>query len=129
MRHVSAYGVLCIASAAKGSDGLPLPSVPTLSTSPFSVTSMVDAEAIGFDGEMLEWERLADSGNRNVCRFCSTCGNRVYPDAPDMIKLTLKPVGVDVFSVFTPSGHVWVSEKPNEYTIPAGVVIHQRQPS
>jgi len=69
VRHDSADGVLCIASAAKGSDGLPLPGVPTLSTSPFSVTTMVDAGAIEFDGEMLEWERLTDSGNRNVCRF------------------------------------------------------------
>jgi hypothetical protein len=103
-----------------------------LSTSPFSVTAMVAADTIEFDGDMHEWERQAESGNRNICRFCPTCGNRIYhvnPDAPDTVKLKLKPVGLDDFSVFSPSAHIWVAEKQDWYEIPEGVAVHQQQPT
>ncbi len=68
-----------------------------LSTSPFSVTAIIDAGDIEFAGEMKEWSRSSDSGNANNAKFCPGCGNRVYhynPAAPDVIKLKLKPVNL-----------------------------------
>ena len=49
-----------------------------LSTSAFSITAMVNASDVEFEGEMAEWSRLADSGNTSAAKFCPTCGNRIY---------------------------------------------------
>lgn len=102
-----------------------------LSTAPFSVTAFVAAGAIEFNGELKEWSRLADSGNRNHAKFCPGCGNRVYhfnPADPGTIKLKLKPVGVEVDPLFEPTMHIWVSEKQDWFTLPEGVEVFDFQP-
>lgn len=102
-----------------------------LSTSPFSITAVVDTDTITFFGEMHPWERRAESGNRNIAYFCPNCGNRIYhlnPDEPDAVKLKLKPTGAEVSSEFLPSAHIWLAEKPAWYDIPAGVSTFQKQP-
>ena len=101
-----------------------------LSTAPFSVTAIIATEAIQFDGELTEWGRLADSGNQNSAKFCSTCGNRVYQYNPDdltTIKLKLKPVDVKDDRIFEPSMHIWVSEKLSWVQIPKGMVTFDKQ--
>lgn len=99
-----------------------------LSTSPFSVTAMVAAADIEFEGEMAEWSRIAESGNVNTAKFCPTCGNRIYhfnPGQPDLIKL--KPGGLSDTSGLEPTAHVWVSEKQPWYEIPEGVKTFDKQ--
>lgn len=102
-----------------------------LATSPFSITAVVEKEAIDFSGEMAEWTRMADSGNRNHARFCTGCGNRIYhfnPDDSSTLKLKLKPVNIEDPEIFEPTMHVWVSEKLSWYQIPEGVEVVQGQP-
>ncbi len=102
-----------------------------LSTSPFSVTAVLDKDTIEFSGEMGEWSRLADSGNRNHAKFCSGCGNRIYhfnPEDLSTIKLKLKPVELEDSRIFEPTMHVWVSEKLSWYQIPEGIDVVQGQP-
>lgn len=102
-----------------------------LATSPFSITAVVEKEAIDFSGEMAEWTRMADSGNRNHARFCTGCGNRIYhfnPDDSSTLKLKLKPVNIEDSEIFEPTMHVWVSEKLSWYQIPEGVDVVQGQP-
>lgn len=102
-----------------------------LATSPFSVTAIVATNSIEFQGEMKEWSRLADSGNKNNAKFCPACGNRIYhynPDDSETIKLKLKPVNLSDSSIFEPSAHVWVSEKLDWYQIPDGVKDFEHQP-
>jgi len=102
-----------------------------LSTSPFSVTALIAADAIEFQGELKEWSRVADSGNQNNAMFCPHCGNRVYhynPAESETIKLKLKPTNLSDYSIFKPSAHVWVSEKQNWYQIPEGVKVFDKQP-
>lgn len=102
-----------------------------LSTSPFSVTAIVDSHSIEFKGEFKEWSRTADSGNKNIAKFCPDCGNRVYhynPDDDKTIKLKLKPVNMSDDKIFEPTAHIWVSEKQSWYQIPAGVKVFDRQP-
>ncbi len=101
-----------------------------LSTSPFSVTAMVKASTIQFTGEMKDWSRLAESGNKNNAKFCPSCGNRIYhynPDAPELLKLKLKPVGLSDDTIFKPMAHVWISEKQSWYEIPEGVPAFEKQ--
>ncbi|NOH82063.1 GFA family protein [Vibrio sp. RE86] len=102
-----------------------------LSTSPFSVTAVIDSSKIEFEGELSSWERTAESGNRNEAHFCPNCGNRVYhinPDEPSTVKLKLKPVHLEDDSIFEPKAHVWTSEKIGWYQIPAGMKVFPKQP-
>ena len=102
-----------------------------LSTSPFSVTAVVASTAIEFQGDLNEWCRDADSGNKNHAKFCPTCGNRIYHYNPadlETIKLKLKPVNLEGSQIFEPSAHVWVCEKLNWYQIPKGVKVFEQQP-
>ena len=102
-----------------------------LSTSPYSITAMVDARAIEFFGEMSDWGRPADSGNRNNAKFCPGCGNRIYhynPEDMGAIKLKLKPVNLADDTLFKPAAHVWVSQKQSWVEIPEGVPTFAKQP-
>ncbi|MCW8349178.1 GFA family protein [Vibrio sp. ZSDZ65] len=102
-----------------------------LSTSPFSVTAVIDSSKIEFEGKLSSWERIAESGNRNQARFCSSCGNRVYhfnPDELSTVKLKLKPINLKDESIFEPKAHVWVSEKLGWYELPEGVKVFPKQP-
>ncbi|MDO6564254.1 GFA family protein [Amphritea sp. 1_MG-2023] len=99
-----------------------------LSTSAFSVTAVVNASSIKFEGEMQEWRRPADSGNISAAKFCPTCGNRIYhfnPAEPDAIKL--KPSTLSDTSIIKPTRHIWVSQKQHWYQIPEGVVTFEKQ--
>ena len=102
-----------------------------LSTAPYSVTAIFAQEAIEFHGEMKEWTRMADSGNRNSAKFCPDCGNRIYyfnPDDTATVKLKLKPVHLADDSLFAPTAHVWVSEKLDWVEIPEGMPAFDKQP-
>jgi hypothetical protein len=102
-----------------------------LSTSPFSITAVVEESAIEFFGEMGEWSRSADSGNKNVAKFCTGCGNRVYhynPEERTAIKLKLKPINLADDTLFQPTAHVWVSEKVSWYPIPENSKEYATQP-
>ncbi len=100
-----------------------------LSTSAFSITAVVKADSVIFSGELKQWERLADSGNKNFAKFCPCCGNRIYhfnPDQPELIKL--KPTNLDDTRILKPTVHVWVSEKQDWYEIPATATRFEKQP-
>ncbi|MBU2965318.1 GFA family protein [Amphritea sp. 2_MG-2023] len=99
-----------------------------LSTSAFSVTAVVNASDIEFEGEMKEWRRPADSGNISAAKFCPACGNRIYhfnPDEPNSIKL--KPSTLSDTRIIKPIRHIWVSQKQDWFEIPAGVQTFEKQ--
>ncbi len=100
-----------------------------LSTSAFSITAMVKADTVKFEGQMQDWSRPADSGNVSAAKFCPNCGNRIYhynPEQPDEIKL--KPSNLSDTRIIQPVVHVWVSEKQDWYQIPPDVKTFDKQP-
>ncbi|WP_441003561.1 GFA family protein [Pseudocolwellia agarivorans] len=102
-----------------------------LSTSAFSITTVVESKDIEFSGTLDEWVRIADSGKKNHAKFCTGCGNRVYhynPDDLSSIRLKLQPVNVTDDTIFQPSVHVWVSEKLSWFVIPEGMPSFPGQP-
>lgn len=99
-----------------------------LSTSAFSITALVNTDDVEFVGELVEWQRLAESGNKNYAKFCPGCGNRMYhfnPDAPDTLKL--KAASLEDTRVLQPTVHLWVSEKQDWFQIPDGVETFEKQ--
>ncbi len=100
-----------------------------LSSSAFSVTALVRAEAVRFRGAMAEWRRTADSGAINAAKFCPGCGNRIYhfnPERPEELKL--KPMHLARPESMRPTVHIWVCRKQDWYTLPADVTTYQKQP-
>ncbi|MFV0576619.1 MAG: GFA family protein [Vibrio sp.] len=100
-----------------------------LSTSAFSITSIIDAANIEITGELKETSRVADSGNTNVGKFCPNCGNRIYqmnPAQPEIIKFKAN-AGLDDASMMTPTTHVWTSEKQDWVILPEGVQVFEKQ--
>lgn len=100
-----------------------------LSTSAFSITTMVDASDVLIEGELKDWSRVAESGNTAAAKFCPTCGNRIYhydPAHPSVIKL--KPSNLSDTRIIQPTVHAWVSEKQDWYQIPDGVKVFAKQP-
>ncbi|MFH0266580.1 GFA family protein [Vibrio rumoiensis] len=100
-----------------------------LSTSAFSITSIVNADDIEINGELKTTRRVADSGNENVGYFCPSCGNRIYqlnPAAPEMIKF--KAAGcLEDTRMIVPTMHVWTSEKQGWVIIPDDVQQFDKQ--
>ncbi len=100
-----------------------------LSTSAFSITALVATDSVLFSGELREWQRYAESGNKNFAKFCPSCGNRIFhfnPDKPEMIKL--KPANLTDTRLIQPELHIWVSEKQDWFQIPEGVKTCEGQP-
>jgi len=100
-----------------------------LSTSAFSITALVNADSLVVQGELAQWERLAESGNKNYAKFCPHCGNRIYhfnPDQPETIKL--KAASLDDTRILNPEAHIWVCQKQDWYQIPEGVPQFDKQP-
>lgn len=100
-----------------------------LSTSAFSITAMVAADALDVSGELKEWRRVAASGNTSVARFCPSCGSHIYHFNPeDPAHVMLKPSTLDDTSFIDPTVHVWTSEKQAWCRIPDGVQVFGTQP-
>lgn len=100
-----------------------------LSASAFSITAMVQSDALEVKGELSEWSRVAASGNTTTAKFCPTCGSHVYHLSsahPD--KIMLKPSGLSDTSIIQPTIHVWMSEKQDWYSVPDGVTVFETQP-
>jgi len=65
-----------------------------------------------FGGAPKEWLRIMPSGRQMVCRFCETCGTRLFHqvlDNPGV--LSIKPGTLDDTKRLRPAGHIWVSSK------------------
>ncbi|MEH6355203.1 MAG: GFA family protein [Marinobacter sp.] len=102
-----------------------------MATGPFSVTAVIASSAIEFSGQLKEWSRAAESGNKSNAKFCPDCGNRIYhfnPEDVSTVKLKLKPVNLLDDKIFEPTAHIWVSEKLSWYQIPEGVKVIDKQP-
>lgn len=99
-----------------------------LSASAFSITAIVPWDAVEVEGELAEWTRIADSGNRNVARFCPICGNRIYHFNPDdPVTLKLKPSTLADTRFIRPTVHAWVCRKQAWYEIPPDVEVYEKQ--
>lgn len=100
-----------------------------LSAGVASTTMALRREALVLKtGRLKQWERMAESGNRNVANFCPDCGNRIYhevPEMPDMIRL--KTGTLDDQSLVRPMVHFWTIRKPDWLPLPDFGLVYERQ--
>jgi hypothetical protein len=84
-----------------------------LTSSVYSTVLVFKTEAISFHGELKAWERISQSGRRNVAYFCPVCGNRIYHFDPDMPEVTrVKSGTLDSTPIPKPQVNQWISRKP-----------------
>ena len=80
-------------------------------------------------GEMKVWRRMADSGAEVFCRFCSTCGTRLFHGKDSRAHyINLKAGTLDDCSWLKPVGHVWTKRAQPWVYIEEGVLKFEAQP-
>ena len=100
-----------------------------LSASAFSLTMLVDADALKVEGTLKKFEHKGGSGATKECRLCPECGNRIYhvnPRTPQFVRL--KPGTLDDASILEPDYHTWVKRKLPWVRIPEGVSTFETEP-
>lgn len=59
-------------------------------------------------GRLTSWVRQMPSGRQMVCRFCSTCGSRVFHQMTDQTEvISIKPGTLHDTRWLRPAGHLW----------------------
>jgi hypothetical protein len=101
-----------------------------LSSSAFSLTMLVaSADLEIHSGTLSAFERPNDLGGTTLCYFCTSCGNRVYHESPQLPGIRrLKPGGLDDTSQIVPQAHVWISRAQPWFRIPDDVPVFESQP-
>ena len=100
-----------------------------LSGSAFGTSLVVKSEDVEFKGTFKTWERLTDTGRRNIAYFCPDCGNRIYhqdPDAAIVVRLRSGTLDDDVIP--EPRVHVFAARKMPWLTFPEHVTLFEKQP-
>ena len=78
-----------------------------------SVNVIFPTAAIEISGEVGQYVRLADSGNRVTMRFCPQCGSQLFSDSTGRPGLTVVRVGtLDEPSAIRPQANIWSASAP-----------------
>jgi hypothetical protein len=89
--------------------------------SAFGYQARFPGDQVAIEGEVKEFERLGDSGDRLTFRFCPHCGSTVYWTLPSQPGLIAVAVGAFAdpdyppprFSVYERRRHHWVTVPPS----------------
>jgi hypothetical protein len=93
------------------------------SASAFGISVMVPVAALRLTvGRTQSWVRIADSGNRLRCHFCSQCGSRLWHQADGRERdiLSIKGGSLDQPIDLADAVHIWVSRKLSGVIVPQG---------
>ena len=74
------------------------------------------------------WTRLAASGRRVRCAFCSDCGSRLWHEALDSDYLSIKGGSLDEPVDLSQAIHIWTSRKLPGTIIPPGAQQFPEEP-
>jgi hypothetical protein len=78
-----------------------------------TVNALFNTAALTVDGELKEFEFIADSGNVMYCRFCPTCGTHVAVTSQKRPHFTAIRVGtLDDPNQVSPESTIWTSMAP-----------------
>lgn len=99
------------------------------SGSAFGMALWIDQAQLHLEGASLQdWTRQTPSGKQMVCRFCPTCGSRLFHQIVGSPYLSIKPGSLDDPSAFAPTSHIWVESKQAWVNIPPQVQVFAGNP-
>jgi len=80
-------------------------------------------------GEPKEWIRTMPSGRRMACRFCGTCGTRLFHQTLGQSEfMSIKPGTLDHTLSLNPVGHIWTGSKQAWFELPEGSLHYSGNP-
>ena len=81
-------------------------------------------------GALKEWVRTTPLGKRMACRFCPTCGTRVFHQMLGQSAImSIKPGTLNDTKGLEPVAHIWTASKQSWLEIPAGTLQYQEGPT
>ena len=81
-------------------------------------------------GALKEWVRTTPLGKRMTCRFCPTCGTRVFHQMLGQSAImSIKPGTLNDTKGLEPVAHIWTASKQSWLEIPAGTLQFQEGPA
>ena len=90
---------------------------------------LVPTAALEISGQMSEFERTADSGNRIRQRFCPKCGSPLFANSAARSEVTAVRVGsLDDPAAVRPTMNIWCSSAPAWAGLDPELERHERQP-
>ncbi len=101
------------------------------SASAFGISVQVERAALTLlSGSPAVWTRPTDSGTTLDCRFCPTCGSRVWHEyGPDSPRITVKGGSLDDPPDIGRAIHIWTKRKLAGVVIPEGAQQFPAEPA
>jgi hypothetical protein len=94
-----------------------------------TVNVVFRSEALRVEGELRDYESVADSGNRMHRRFCPNCGTPVFSAAEQRPHLVIVRNGaLDDTELLQPSATIWTDSAPEWAWIDEALPQHTGQP-
>jgi|SRR5688572_17980090 hypothetical protein len=94
-----------------------------------TVNVVFRSEALRVEGELHDYESVAESGNRMHRRFCPNCGTPVFSAAESRPHLVIVRNGaLDDTELLQPSATIWTDSAPDWAWIDEALPQHKGQP-
>ncbi|AZP12157.1 GFA family protein [Undibacterium parvum] len=87
-----------------------------------------DAKVLLLSGELNQWLRATPSGQQMLCRFCHTCGTRLFHQIKGQNQLSIKPGTLNDSRQLKPVAHIWTSSKQDWVKIPENTLQYPENP-
>ena len=94
-----------------------------------TINVVFKSEALRVEGELRDYESVAESGNRMHRRFCPNCGTPVFSAAESRPHLVIVRNGaLDDTELLEPSATIWTDSAPDWAWIDEALPQHKGQP-
>jgi len=100
------------------------------SASAFGMALWIKAADIELlSGEPKEWIRITPGGKRMACRFCPTCGTRLFHQMLGQAGIvSIKPGTLDNTKGLAPVAHIWTASRQSWIEIPEATLQYPQGP-
>jgi hypothetical protein len=79
-------------------------------------------------GELNQWSRTTPSGQQMLCRFCHTCGTRLFHQIKGSKQISIKPGTLNQPRQLQPVAHIWTNSKQDWVSIPENLLQYPENP-
>lgn len=94
-----------------------------------TVNVVFPSEALRVEGQLHDYQSVADSGNRMHRRFCPECGTHLFSAAESRPHLVIVRNGtLDDTGLLKPSATIWTASAPEWAWIDESLPMHAGQP-